>query len=137
MTCNSNLLQKNYMQVASMGLSLDAYEDVVQDDKYNLQFVTTLGGECFAFCWDKVLISPHVCPSCTPGIYIKVSGSPKEAHDWLQPTQWGDPTSSSSTSVCAPSILVSGSPTAQLALGGSPTTLLYTGVCTTQVVGCL
>ena len=104
LTSNSNLLQKGYMQVAFMGLSLDAHENVVQNDKYNLQFVTSLFGECFAFCWDEVLISPHFWQFCTPGIYIKVSGSPKEAHDWLQPTQRGDPTSSSSTSVCAPSI---------------------------------
>ena len=48
------------MQVASKGLSLDAYENVVQNDKYNLhEFVTSLGGECFAFCWDEVLISSH------------------------------------------------------------------------------
>ena len=37
---------------------------------------------------------------CTPGMYIQVSGGPREAHDWSQPTLRGGLTPSP-ISVCA------------------------------------
>ena len=74
----------------------------------------------------------------------------KGGHDWTQPTQRGGPTPSSSISVCTRLMdaqLPSNRRKAKLsplypgmvtvAPGGVPATLLYTGVCTTLVLGFL
>ena len=69
-------------------------------------------------CSSRHIFAPIDSTFCTPGMYVQLSGGPREAHDWSQPTLRGGPTPSR-ISVCAPSILTQ--ERSQSALGGGPT----------------